>query len=252
MSARPKVRVFDSAQELFQGAAETFCRLGREAIQKRGRFTVALSGGSTPRSLHRELVSNFRTALAWNQVCFFWGDERHVPPDFPESNYRMAQETLLSPLAIPAEHIFRMPGEIADAELAARIYQHSLQDFFRPGPGEFPRLDFILLGMGGDGHTASLFPNTPGLEERERWVVANWVEQHSTFRITFTYPVLDRGAYVMFLISGATKADMVAKALRDPAAHLPCQRVESLQGELVWYLDREAAAKLDSTAQSRG
>jgi 6-phosphogluconolactonase len=244
MSPGPEVRIFTSASELFRGAAEAFCRLGTEAIQKRGKFTVALSGGSTPRGLHQELVTGFRAALPWNQVYFFWGDERHVPPDFPESNYRMAQETLLSPLVIPADHIFRMPGEIPDAEAGARLYEQTLRNFFHPAPGQFPRLDFILLGMGGDGHTASLFPNTKGLEERERWVIGNWVEQHSTFRITCTYPVLNQGRCVMFLINGANKAEMVKKALQDPGAHLPCQGVAPVDGELLWYVDKEAGAKL--------
>jgi 6-phosphogluconolactonase len=244
MAAGPKVRIFDCAGELFRGAAETFCQVGRDAIERRGKFTVALSGGSTPRSLHREFVTTFRSALAWDQVYFFWGDERHVPPDFPESNYRMAHETLLGELSIPAEHIFRMPGEIADAGVGARLYEQTLRNFFRPAAGEFPRLDFILLGMGGDGHTASLFPHTPALQERERWVVGNWVEQHSTFRITFTYPVLAHAAYLMFLVNGGAKAELVARALKDPSAQLPCQGVAPLDGELVWYLDRDAGAKL--------
>ncbi|MBV9624106.1 MAG: 6-phosphogluconolactonase, partial [Acidobacteria bacterium] len=212
--------------------------------REQGRYAVALSGGSTPRGLHQELVTSFRSRLPWDQVFFFWGDERHVPPDFPESNYRMAHETLLSKLPIPSDHVFRMRGEMADAETAARDYEELLREFFRPAPGEFPRLDFILLGMGSDGHTASLFPGTSALAEKNRFAVANWVEQHSTFRLTLTYPVLNHAANVMFLISDGNKADVVRRALKDPNANLPCQGVQPIHGELMWYLDRAAGQRL--------
>ncbi len=234
--------MFDSPQELFRGGAEKFCEAGASAIQEHGRFTVALSGGSTPRGLHQELVANFSSQLRWAQVFFFWGDERHVPPDDPDSNYRMANETLLSKLAIPQDHIFRVP-ELPDAGEAARQYEQTLQDFFRSAPGSFPRFDFVLLGMGPDGHTASLFPGTTALEENEHLVVANWVEKLKTFRITLTYPVLNNAASVMFLVSGEEKADMVRKALNEPEANLPCQKVCPVNGELLWFLDKGAAAK---------
>ncbi|MBV9624491.1 MAG: 6-phosphogluconolactonase [Acidobacteria bacterium] len=239
-----QVRIFNSAAELFQGAAETICRVGLQAIRERGKYTIALSGGSTPRGLHQELVTSFRSQIPWDKVFFFWGDERHVPPDFPESNYRMARETLLSQLPISEDHVFRMRGEMADAEIAARAYEELLRDFFRPLPGEFPRLDFILLGMGSDGHTASLFPGTNALLEKERLAVANWVEQHSTFRLTLTYPVLNHALNVMFLIRDGNKADLVMRALKEPDAHLPCQGVQPVHGELMWYLDRAAGQRL--------
>jgi 6-phosphogluconolactonase len=240
----PKVRVFPSNDELFRAAAETFCQIGSDAIREHGRFTVALSGGSTPRDLHKELVTNFASELPWDKVFFFWGDERHVPPDFPESNYRMARETLLSKLPIPSTHIFRMPGEIPDANQAAGIYEQILREFFQSAQGNLPRLDFILLGMGPDGHTASLFPGTAALKEQQSWVSGNWVEQHSTFRITLTYPVINHAANIMFLIKGADKAEMVRKALKDPFAGLPCQGVKPVNGGLMWYLDQAAGAKL--------
>jgi len=245
MPSAPQVRVFPTSQELFRAAAEEFCVIGSHAIQEHGRFTVALSGGSTPRGLHQELVSNFASALPWKDVFFFWGDERHVPPDFPESNFRMANETLLSKLPIPPDNIVRMPGELPDANQGAALYEERLREFFRPAPGAFPRFDFILLGMGPDGHTASLFPGTRTLEETEHFVAGNWVEEHSTYRITFTYPVLNAAANVMFLISGGGhKADMVKKALQDPTANLPCQAVQPVNGNLMWYLDQQAASKL--------
>jgi 6-phosphogluconolactonase len=240
----PQVRIFASLDELFRGAAEVFCQLGSAAIRERGRYTVALSGGSTPRGLHQQLATAFSNQLPWEKVFFFWGDERHVPPDFPESNFRMAKETLLSKLPIPEQNIFRMHGELPDAEQAAARYQEVLRDFFKPAAREFPRLDFNLLGMGPDGHTASLFPGTKGLEENQRWVIGNWVPQHDTWRITLTYPVINSSRVVMFLISGESKAEMVRKALKDPAANLPCQGIRPTSGDLMWYLDKGAGAKL--------
>jgi len=244
MSVTPQVRVFPTPAELSRGAADAFCQIGEQAIRDRGRYTVALSGGNTPRGLHHELVTKDRARLPWEKVFFFWGDERHVPPDFPESNYRMAKETLLSKLSLPGDHIFRMPGELPDAEQGAALYEQTLREFFRPARGAFPRLDFILLGLGPEGHTASLFPDTKALEENRRWVVGNWVGVHSTWRITCTYPVLNHGANVMFLVDGGGKAEMVRTALQDPSARLPCQGVKPANGELMWYLDQEAGAKL--------
>lgn len=244
MAAVPQVRVFPSEEEFFRGAAETFCKIGADAIRERGRYTVALSGGSTPRGLHEQLATTFAKQLPWDKVFFFWGDERHAPPDFPESNFRMAKETLLSKLPIPEQNIFRMRGELPDANKGAALYEQALRGFFKPAAGEFPRLDFNLLGMGPDGHTASLFPGTKGLEEKQRWVVGNWVPQHDTWRITLTYPVINSSRVAMFLINGAKKADMVHKALKDPSAHLPCQGVQPTSGEIMWYLDKGAAAEL--------
>jgi 6-phosphogluconolactonase len=243
MSA-PTVRVLPSAQELCRAAAEVFCKLGTEAIAERGRYTVALSGGSTPRGLHHELATNFADCLPWERVFFFWGDERHVPPDFPESNFRMAKETLLSKLPIPADHIFRMAGELPDANQAAGIYEQTLREFFHPPAGQLPSLDFNLLGMGPDGHTASLFPGTKALEEKQRWVVGNWVPQHDTWRITLTYPIINSSRVVMFLVNGEQKADMVRRALKEPTANLPCQGVQPASGQLLWYLGEGAGAKL--------
>jgi 6-phosphogluconolactonase len=244
MPGEPQVRIFASPEHLFRAAAENFCRIGSQSIRDRGRFSVALSGGSTPRGLHTELVQDFAKRLPWQGAFFFWSDERHVPPTDPESNYRMANETLLSKLPIPAGNIFRVPSEMPDAGDAARIYEQTLHNFFRPAADSFPRFDLILLGMGPDGHAASLFPGTTALEEKQHWVVANWVEKFSTFRITFTYPVLNHAANVIFLVSGADKAAMVERALKDPTANLPCQGVRPVDGELIWFLDQAAAAKL--------
>lgn len=246
MSPDPQVRIFSSAEELFRASAEKFCEIGKRSIREHGRYAVALSGGSTPKGLHQQLATTFASELPWDKVFFFWGDERHVPPDFPESNFRMAKETLLSKLPIPHNHIFRMPGEIPDANQAAGLYEQALTDFFCPGAGNFPRLDFILLGVGPEGHTASLFPGTKAVEEKQRFVVGNYVAVHSTWRITCTYPVLNNGANVMFLVDSSSKADIVRTALKDPSANLPCQGVKPLNGNLMWYLDKAAGAKLEA------
>src|SRR5215468_11982320 len=137
MPSDPEIFIFPSTAELFRAAAEKFCEIGKQAIQEHGRYTVALSGGSTPKGLHQQLATTFSQELPWDRVFFFWGDERHVPPDFPESNYRMAKETLLSKLAIPGDHTFRMPGELPDAEQGAAIYEQTLREFFPRAPGEF-------------------------------------------------------------------------------------------------------------------
>src|ERR1700688_1164976 len=192
MPSEPQVEVFGSPQELFAAAAKKFCSVGSSVIQDHGRFTVALSGGSTPRGLHQELVTHFSSELQWGNVFFFWGDERHVPPDSSDSNYRMAKETLLSKLPIAPENIFRVPAELPDARQAAAKYEQTIQKFFRLEPDSFPRFDFILLGMGPDGHTASLFPGTAALQEKDHLVVANWVENLTAFRILLIFPGLRR------------------------------------------------------------
>ena len=170
MSGQPDIRVFEDPQSLFEGAAEEFASQATAAVRSRGRFTVALSGGSTPRSLYSLLAT--RASLPWDKIYFFFGDERHVPPDNPESNYRMARESLLSKIPIPPENVFRVPAENPDANQAAEAYEQTLRTFFNTAPGSFPRFDMILLGMGPDGHTASLFPGTAALQEKARWVVS--------------------------------------------------------------------------------
>src|SRR5258708_24449669 len=154
MSAEPQVRIFASPEHLFHAAAERFCLIGQAAIRDRGRFAVALSGVSTPRGLHEELVRNFSSQLSWKDAFFFWSDDRHVPPTDSDSTYPIANETLLSKLPIPPDHIFRVPAEVPDAGEAAQAYEQTMRDFFRSGPNPFPRFDLILLGMGPDGHTA--------------------------------------------------------------------------------------------------
>jgi 6-phosphogluconolactonase len=249
MPSTRSIEVLANATGLFHAAAEEFLRAARTAIGAQGRFAVALSGGSTPKSLYSLLAANYAD-FAWNRVFLFFGDERHVPPTDPESNYGMVQESLLSKIAIPAENVFRVPAENPDAAAAASEYETQIGRFFevKPGqlkPGEFPRFDLILLGMGPDGHTASLFPDSPALDEQTRLVVANWVAKFNTHRITFTFPVLNHAAEVLFMASGADKADMVRQVLEGKnAPPLPAQRVQPSDGKLIWMLDEAAAAKL--------
>jgi 6-phosphogluconolactonase len=244
MPSTRSIEVVATAADLFHAAAEEFVGTARAAIGAQGRFTVALSGGSTPKALYSLLASNY-AGFAWNRIFLFFGDERHVPPTDPESNYRMVNESLLSKIAIPAENVFRVPSENPDAAAAAADYESQIRRFFELKPGEFPRFDLILLGMGPDGHTASLFPDSEALNEQSRLVVANWVAKFNTHRITFTFPVLNRAAEVMFLASGPDKAEMLHQVLETKQTPpLPSQRVEPTDGKLLWLLDEAAAAKL--------
>jgi 6-phosphogluconolactonase len=244
MPSTRSIEVLPTAADLFHASAEEFVRVARAAIGAQGRFTVALSGGSTPKALYSLLAANY-AAFAWNRVFLFFGDERHVPPTDAESNYRMVQESLLSKITIPAENVFRVHAENPDADAAAADYEKQIRGFFELKSSEFPRFDLILLGMGPDGHTASLFPDSAALEEQSRLVVANWVEKFKTHRITFTFPVLDHAAEVMFLASGPDKAEMLHQVLEGKSSPpLPSQRVQPSDGKLLWMLDEPAAAKL--------
>lgn len=249
--AKPEIRVFSTPNELFEYAAASFAQQAQDAIQRAGRFTVALSGGSTPKSLYSLLAQN-GTAIPWEKIYFFFGDERHVPPDHPESNYRMASESLLSHVRPDPAKIFRVPGENPNAAAAATEYERTLKNVFNLEPGQFPRFDLILLGLGPDAHTASLFPGTKALNERSRLVVANWVEKFKTDRITFTLPVLNNARYVMFLAAGKDKAPALASVF-DPKTdpeQFPAKLVQPVEGKLVWLVDREAAGKLNERAAS--
>lgn len=247
MSCQREVQVFDTPAELFKAAASKFITLTSRAIEQSGKFTVALSGGSTPRNLYSLLAST--PAIPWDRICFFWGDERHVPPDHPDSNYRMTHQALLSRVSVRPENVFRIPAEEPDAALAAARYEQQVRDFFVLAPGQFPRFDLMLLGIGPDGHTASLFPDTAALKENTRLVVANHVKKFNTDRITMTFPVLDHAACVMFLVNGEDKALALKEALGDDPGSLPAARVCPVDGSLVWLVDREAASWLPADQQ---
>jgi 6-phosphogluconolactonase len=250
VSASVELRRLTTPQDLFQAAAEEVIRSATDAVAHRGRFIIALSGGSTPKNLYTLIAANASATLPWNQMFFFWGDERHVPPESPDSNYRMAKEALLSKVPIPAANIFPIPAENADASAAAEIYEQTLRKFFAVAPGEFPRFDLILLGMGPDGHTASLFPETSALQEKSRLVVANWVEKLGSSRITFTLPLLNAARCVAFLVSGTDKAAALHEVLEGnaPAEKYPSKLVQPRDGKLIWFVDRAAASGLSTAA----
>jgi 6-phosphogluconolactonase len=243
-----EVRIFDDPSALMRGAADELVPAAQAAAGERGRFTWALGGGSTPRALYRLLASDpYRERMPWNAIHFFWGDERHVPPDHPDSNFRMAREAMLDAVPVPPENIHRVPAEEPDAERAAAEYEAALRSFFVLAPGEFPRFDLILLGLGKEGHTASLFPESEALHERERLVAAPWVEAQKTFRITLTPPVLNHARRAMFLVSGEEKAEALRAVLEGPREpeRYPAQIVE---GNRLWMVDRSAARLLKAAA----
>jgi 6-phosphogluconolactonase len=235
-----QVQLFPDAQALHRAAAEEFRRQARLAIEARGSFKVALSGGATPRGMYAELSQDAapRRPLPWGKIQFFWGDERPVAPDHAQSNYRMAWETLLGKVPVPADNIHRMHGEKSDAREAALEYEQDLRAHF---PGEHPpRFDLVLLGLGSDGHTASLFPGSPALHEQNRWVVANPVEKFGHCRLTLTTPILNNAACVLFLVSGADKAPVLRQVLEGPyePERLPAQLIRPER--LLWFADQAA------------
>lgn len=242
-----EVRVFESTAELMEAAAREVLKAALEAVSERGRFTWALSGGSTPRGLYELLASDpFRGRMPWPSIHFFWGDERHVPPDHPESNFRMAREAMLDAAPVPAANVHRIHAEEPDAERAAAAYEDEIRSFFALAPGEWPRFDLDLLGLGKDGHTASLFPGGSAVHERGRLVVATVApggEAQKAWRITLTPPVLNRARRTVFLVSGEDKAEALRTVIegeREPERY-PAQVVEA---DRLWMVDRAAARLL--------
>ncbi|KAF0218640.1 MAG: hypothetical protein FD174_2733 [Geobacteraceae bacterium] len=227
---------------LSRRGTELFVTAAVEAIGARGRFSVAVSGGSTPRPLFQLLATEeFRTRIDWERVHFFWADERCVPPDHPDSNFKGAHDILLAKLPLPAANIHRIPGELAPPE-AARAYERELRVFF--SGASMPVFDLILLGVGEDGHTASLFPGEEGIGEKERLAVALYVEKLHTHRVTLTLPVLNSARRVVFLVAGREKAVIVQEVLEGKNPRLPAAQVNPPEGSLIWLLDSEAAGKL--------
>ena len=245
-------RIFPDADALAHAAAVELQRLAQEAIEARGVFTLALAGGSTPRKLYGLLGSNPEFhGFPWGQTQVWFGDERHVPPSHIDSNFLMASSTLFSTSLVPPANVHRVRAEMPDANVAALDYDVELHTGFPQEMrlGGFPRFDVILLGMGPDCHTASLFPGSKALEEKERWVVANWVEKFKSARITFTYPVLNAARHVLLLVAGADKTDMIHNVLIAERGRevFPVQAVQPVDGEKVWMLDTAAAARLPKT-----
>jgi 6-phosphogluconolactonase len=251
MSPRdPVVQRFGDLDAMSRAAADDLAALARTSVTERGTCSIALSGGSTPRRLFQLLAARGPGALPWEHVDLWWGDERTVPPDHADSNYRMAREALIDPLGLAASHVHRIAGELVDHDAAARAYERQLVAAL----GAPPVFDLVLLGLGPDGHTASLFPGSPALGETARWVVANPVTSplvHGTAtRITITAPAINAARHVRFLIAGADKAAALAQVLegpRDPERY-PAQLIAPSRGDLVWFVDGAAAASLRGAA----
>jgi 6-phosphogluconolactonase len=240
---QPAIRIVADRAGLALAAAEEFARRCRAT--EGPPFSVALSGGSTPKALYSLLSEPQWSSLPWERVHLFWGDERFVPPDHPESNFRMVQEALLSKGRILESHAHRVKTELGDPARVAEAYEAEVSGFFGLRPGELPRFDLVFLGLGTDGHTASLFPGTPALEEKGHLVVANWVEKLGVERITLTLPVFNNAACIIFLVAGADKSE-VLRAVQSggETAALPASLVRPTDGELLWLVDRSAARLL--------
>ena len=241
MSAPPySIEIVPDAAALARRAAEIFTEAAGAAIRERGRFHVALSGGSTPRAAYELLASEeYAEQLDWEQIHVWWGDERCVPPEDPASNYRLAHEALLSKVPIPTANVHRMRGEL-DPEAAAAAYAAELAAHF----GEQLRFDLVLLGLGEDGHTASLFPGSAALKERQRWVATNWVDGLDSWRLTLTYPAINASRRAVFFVAGAPKAGILRAVLADEQGHYPASRVRLADGKLIWLVDEAAGGEL--------
>ncbi len=252
MTHAREIRIMRDANELAREAAELFLWLGEQAIAATERFRVALAGGTTPATLHATLASSeYAHRLDWKKVRFFFGDERCVPPSHPESNFRMADVTLFQPLKIASDHICRMKGE-EQPETAARQYEQTLRQEWPGSDSSLPRFDLILLGLGEDGHTASLFPGTSALDEQTRLVVPSTSPKGIQARITLTLPVLNRAGAVLFLVTGQKKSGITRKVLENSAAggpSWPASLVRPISGRLIWFLDQAAAMDLTVSRQ---
>jgi 6-phosphogluconolactonase len=239
------LHVFKDPDALANAVADDLAARARESVAARGTFSVALSGGSTPARLFDVLAARGRSALPWHATEIWWGDERTVPPDDPESNYGMAAKHLLTPLHIPPERIHRMPGEL-DPQVAAREYELDLTGAL----GVPPAIDYVLLGMGPDGHTASLFPNSPGLKDDAHWVIANPVDSPvaggKTTRLTLTLPAIGAARHTRFVVAGKDKAERLAAVLEGPPSAYPSQLVGG--DDVQWFVDAAAASKLRNPA----
>jgi 6-phosphogluconolactonase len=247
-AAKREVVIFPDAAALTRRAADEFVRAVHEGVSQKGSFSVALAGGSTPKALYNLLADDpaIRANLPWSKMHFFFGDERHAPPDSPESNYRMANEALFSKGVVKAEQITRIKGEYADTEKAALEYEQALRAYFKLKDGEYPRFDLVLLGMGEEGHCLSLFPGTKALHASNRIVVRNWVGKLFTERITITAPAANNANRVIFLVTRSDKALALKAVLEGPyePEQLPAQLIQPVSGNLLWLLDQDAAAKL--------
>jgi len=247
-TAQRDIRILADPAAITRRAADEFVKAAAQAIAKKGVFVIAFAGGSTPKALYALLADDpaYRSKIAWDKLRVFFGDERHVPPDSSESNFHMASEAIFSKGVLKSEQITRIKGEYPDTEKAALEYEQALKDYFHLKDGEYPRFDLVLLGMGEEGHTLSLFPGTKALKETRRIVVHNWVGKFYTERITLTATAANHANQVMFLITRADKAPALKAVLEGPyePEQLPAQYIQPLNGNALWLIDRDAAKML--------
>ena len=253
--SKPEISDCATLEELSRAAAELFVEAAATRISVTGGFHAALSGGTTPRRLYELLgTSAYSDRISWPDVHLFQVDERCVPPDHPDSNFKMIREALLARVPVPRTTFHRLAAEQQDLEESSRQYATELERVVQLRAGGFPRLDMVFLGMGPDGHTASLFPGSPALEEKILWVRPNFVEKVGTHRITLTFPVLNAAARIIFLVSGGEKAETLRRVLEGPPVpeQLPAQGIKPVDGQVIWFVDGAAARLLASASRSTG
>jgi 6-phosphogluconolactonase len=250
-SAKCAVRIVADGAAVARRAAQKFVEAATAAVNEKGSFSVALAGGSTPKALYAVMVNDpvLRAQVPWDKMQLFFGDERHVPPGDPDSNFRMATEAMIAKSPLKPEQVTRIKGEYADANQAAREYEQAIRSYFQLPDGNFPRFDMVLLGMGSEGHTLSLFPGTKALREKVRIAVSNWVGKLLADRITLTAPAINNAAHVIFMVTGADKAPALTAVLErvyEPD-QLPAQLIQPANGTLLWLVDKAAGSLLTRT-----
>jgi len=244
MTKKPQKIIYSQKENLTEETAKYLANLISKSLLQKARCSFVLAGGSTPRGVYEKLASEpYRNKIDWGKVHLFWGDERCVPPDHPDSNYRMAKEALIDHIDIPQENVHRIPAEKEPAE-AAREYEETIKRFFG-GASHLPVFDIILLGIGEDGHTASLFPGTEALEDKKRWVTDVYVKGLDTHRITLTLPVINNGKNVIFLVAGSFKAKIMKQIYYRTDTTYPAARVNPANGTLIYFIDKAAGANVE-------
>ena len=245
-----EIRILVDGAAIAKRAAQEFVQAAIAAVREKGLFSAALAGGSTPKALYSLLADDavLRSQVPWDKICLFFGDERHVGPGHPESNFRMVTEAMLAKLPLRAEQVTRIKGEYPDAEEAAREYEQALREYFKLKDGEYPRFDLVLAGMGNEGHTLSLFPGTKALHAEGRIAVRNWIGKLYTERITLTAPAASNAAQIIFMVTGADKAPALKAVLEGPyePEQLPAQLIQPQIGKLLWLVDTAAGSMLST------
>ena len=243
-----EIRILPDGAAIARRAAQEFVQAAAAAVRAKGSFDVSLAGGSTPKALYSLLVNDptLRSQVPWDKLHLFFGDERHVPPDHPDSNFRMATEAMISKSPLKPAQVTRIKAEYPDAERAALEYEKALREYFKLKDAEYPRFDLLLVGMGNEGHTLSLFPGTKALHPDGRIVVSNWIGKLYTERITLTAPAANNAAEIIFMVTGADKACALKAVLEGPfePEQLPAQLLQPKNGKLLWLVDAAAGSML--------